>query len=211
MLNRKFKFDMSRQNIMYLALLIVAALVLFSWAQTPKVVSKYDMMPEEETTASTMMAQQPIMTSMAPMVSMPPMGSMAPMGSMGPGAGELNAGIEGWDISSIDMMNASIDLEGSNMDMQSSCAAQNGVGLSSSLLPREVASQENYGEFSPDDILKGQSFLNPRDQVGYPETLGGTLRNANQQIRADPPNPKRPYVWQNSTIVPDVMQRTMCT
>jgi len=121
------------------------------------------------------------------------------------------AGIEGWDISSIDMMNAAIDLEGSNMDMQSSCAAQNGVGLSSSLLPREVASQENYGEFSPDDILKGQSFLNPRDQVGYPETLGGTLRNANQQIRADPPNPKRPYVWQNSTIVPDVMQRSMCT
>jgi len=206
MLNRKFKFDMSRQNIMYLALLVVAALVLFSFIQTPaKVVSMYDMMPEEETTASTMMAQQPIMTTMG---SMAPMVSMGPMGTMAQGA---SAGIEGWDISSIDMMNAAIDLEGSNMDMQSSCAAQNGVGLSSSLLPREVASQENYGEFSPDDILKGQSFLNPRDQVGYPETLGGTLRNANQQIRADPPNPKRPYVWQNSTIVPDVMQRTMCS
>ena len=200
MLNRKFK--MSRQNIMYLALLVVAALVLFSWVQSRKVVvSKYETM-----------APQPAMT-------MGPMGTMGPMApTMGPMAPTMGgpqmmpeAGIEGWDISSIDMMNAPIDFEGSNLDLQSSCAAQNGVGLSSSLLPREVASQENFGEFAPDDILKGQSFLNPRDQVGYPETLGGTLRNANQQIRADPPNPKRPYVWQNSTIVPDVMQRTMCT
>jgi len=51
--------------------------------------------------------------------------------------------------------------------------------------------------------------LSARDQIGFPETVGGALRNANQQIRADPPNPKENYVWNNSTIVPDLMQRNL--
>jgi hypothetical protein len=85
-----------------------------------------------------------------------------------------------------------------------------GTGLASSLLPREVASAEDFGQFAPEDILKGQNFLEPRKQIGFPETIGGALRNANQQIRKDPPNPKDPYVWNNSTIVPDLMQRGLC-
>jgi len=87
---------------------------------------------------------------------------------------------------------------------------QKGTGLASSLLPREVASKEDFGQFAPEDVLKGQNFLEPRAQVGYPETVGGALRNANQQIRADPPNPKAPFVWNNSTIAPDTMQRGLC-
>ena len=89
------------------------------------------------------------------------------------------------------------------------CSMGAGVGLASSLLPREVASEEDFGQFAPDDILKGQNFLDPRQQVGYPETIGGTLRNANQQIRTEPPNPKTAYVWSNSTIVPDLMRRPL--
>ena len=85
-----------------------------------------------------------------------------------------------------------------------------GTGLASSLLPREVASAEDFGQFAPEDILAGQNFLEPRAQIGFPETVGGALRNANQQIRADPPNPKDPFVWNNSTIVPDTMQRGLC-
>jgi hypothetical protein len=89
------------------------------------------------------------------------------------------------------------------------CGMDKGVGLASSLLPREVASAEDFGEFAPEDILAGQNFLEPRSQIGFPETVGGALRNANQQIRADPPNPKDPFVWNNSTIVPDMMQRNL--
>tara|TARA_B110000858_G_scaffold170259_1_gene199961 strand:+ start:142 stop:594 length:453 start_codon:yes stop_codon:yes gene_type:complete len=85
-----------------------------------------------------------------------------------------------------------------------------GSGLASSLLPREIASEEDFGQFAPEDVLAGQNFLDPRQQIGLPETIGGTLRNANQQIRKDPPNPKDPYVWNNSTIVPDLMQRGLC-
>ena len=90
------------------------------------------------------------------------------------------------------------------------CGMRAGTGLASSLLPREVASQEDFGQFAPEDILKGQNFLEPRKQIGFPETVGGALRNANQQIRSDPPNPKDGYVWNNSTIVPDEMQRDLC-
>jgi len=91
-----------------------------------------------------------------------------------------------------------------------SCGMQNGTGLASSLLPREVASAEDFGEFAPEDILAGQNFLEPRQQIGFPETVGGALRNANQQIRAEPPNSKEPFVWNNSTIVPDTMMRSLC-
>jgi len=90
------------------------------------------------------------------------------------------------------------------------CEMKAGTGLASSLLPREVASQEDFGEFAPEDILSGQNFLEPRSQVGFPETVSGALRNANQQIRADPPNTKEPFVWNNSTIASDTMRRPLC-
>ena len=93
---------------------------------------------------------------------------------------------------------------------QNGCGMDKGVGLASSLLPREVASAEDFGEFAPEDILAGQNFLEPRQQIGFPESVGGALRNANQQIRAEPPNAKEPFVWNNSTIVPDTMMRSLC-
>ena len=103
---------------------------------------------------------------------------------------------------------APASLDGTQIDLG---AMNAGTGLASSLLPREVASQEDFGQFAPQDILKGQNFLEPRQQIGWPEKIGGNLRNANQQVRAEPPNPKQPYTWNNSTIVPDLMQRKICT
>jgi len=105
---------------------------------------------------------------------------------------------------------APANLSGVDSNLGAACSMSSGVGLSSALLPREMASQEDYGQFAPDDILKGQNFLDPRSQVGWPETIGGSLRNANQQLRADPPNPKQSFIWNNSTIVPDIMQRDFC-
>ena len=91
----------------------------------------------------------------------------------------------------------------------SDCEMKAGTGLASSLLPREVASQEEFGEFAPEDVLAGQNFLEPRSQIGLPETTGGALRNANQSIRAEPPNPKEAFMWNNSTISTDTMQRPL--
>ena len=119
--------------------------------------------------------------------------------------------VSGVDMDDLDDQYAPASHKGTGIDLNVGCAMNAGVGLASSLLPREMASKEDFGQFAPDDILKGQNFLDPRNQIGFPETIGGNLRNANQQIRADPPNPKQPYVWNNSTIVPDLMQRKICT
>ena len=68
---------------------------------------------------------------------------------------------------------------------------------------------EKLGEFTPDKILSGQNFLDPRSQIGYPETIGGNLRNANRQERSEPPNPRTGVsIWNQSTIPPDVMRPT---
>lgn len=81
------------------------------------------------------------------------------------------------------------------------------MGVSTSLLPKEIASQEDFGSFSPDAILAGQSYLDPRAQIGFPETTGGVLRNANWDVRSEPVNPRQPVsIWMNSTIVPDLMR-----
>ena len=82
-----------------------------------------------------------------------------------------------------------------------------GMGVSTSMLPREIPSQEDFGSFSPADILSGQNYLDPRAQIGYPETFGGVLRNANLDVRSEPPNPRTPVsIFNNSTIVPDMMR-----
>ena len=122
------------------------------------------------------------------------------------GAAQLpTTGVASGDYASADLMASQ------PVNVNKDCAMNSGVGLASSLLPREMASQDDFSQFAPDDILKGQNFLDPRAQIGMPETIGGTLRNANLQIRSDPPNPKKAYDWNNSTIVPDLMQRNLCT
>jgi len=78
---------------------------------------------------------------------------------------------------------------------------------SASLIPREVVQTEDFGQFSPDAILSGQNYLDPRSQIGYPETLGGNLRNANRDFRSEPLNPRTPVsIFNLSTIPPDVMR-----
>jgi len=81
-------------------------------------------------------------------------------------------------------------------------------GISSaSLIPREVVSTDDFGQYDPAAILSGQNYLDPRSQIGYPETLGGVLRNANRQYRSEPMNPRDPVsIFNLSTIPPDIMR-----
>lgn len=99
-------------------------------------------------------------------------------------------------------LGSSMFSDGAPTDVQTS-----GWGVSTSMLPRELPSQEDFGAFSPDDIMKGQTYLDPRAQIGYPETTGGVLRNASWDLRSEPPNPRTPVsIFNNSTIVPDLMR-----
>lgn len=75
------------------------------------------------------------------------------------------------------------------------------------LIPKEVVTTEDFGQFSADAILSGQNFLDPRAQIGFPETIGGNLRNANRDFRSEPPNPRNPVsIFNLSTIPPDTMR-----
>jgi hypothetical protein len=96
------------------------------------------------------------------------------------------------------LMAAPVDSMGDNIGQTVSSA---------SLIPRDVVATEDFGQFSPDKILGNQNYLDPRSQIGYPETLGGVLRNANQDFRSEPLNPRTPVsIFNLSTIPPDVMR-----
>lgn len=55
--------------------------------------------------------------------------------------------------------------------------------------------------------LKGKNFLSAGALIGV-NTVGQSLRNANYQLRSEPPNPQVPVsVFNNSTIEPDTNRR----
>ena len=72
--------------------------------------------------------------------------------------------------------------------------------------PNSVWAQQNpMGTGS----LKGKNFLSAGALIGV-NTVGQSLRNGNQQIRSEPPNPQMPVsIWNQSTIEPDVNRRDL--
>jgi hypothetical protein len=80
------------------------------------------------------------------------------------------------------------------------------------LLPNSDA--KNINNFNKDypvseGILKGVNFLEAGYQVGV-NTVGQSLRNANQQLRAEPANPQvNVSPWLNTTIGPDLGRRPL--
>jgi hypothetical protein len=79
----------------------------------------------------------------------------------------------------------------------------------SELLPKDPnsvwAQQNPMGTGS----LKGKNFLSAGALIGV-NTVGQSLRNANYQLRSEPPNPQVPVsVFYQTTIDPDVNRRTL--
>ena len=80
------------------------------------------------------------------------------------------------------------------------------------LLPN--SDSKNINNFNKDypvseGILKGVNFLEAGYQVGV-NTVGQSLRNANQQLRAEPANPQvNVSPWLNTTIGPDLGRRPL--
>ena len=71
----------------------------------------------------------------------------------------------------------------------------------SDLLPRDTNSE--WSTMQPNSNLQNVNMLNPEQVVGT--GVGSTLRNANLQIRSEPPNPRSNTncPWNISTIEPD--------
>ena len=92
-----------------------------------------------------------------------------------------------------------------------SCYPQNSL-KPDDLLPQDKKNDvNNFNKEYPvsEGILKGVNFLEAGYQVGV-NTVGQSLRNANQQLRSEPPNPQvNVSPWQNTTIGPDLARRPL--
>jgi len=92
-----------------------------------------------------------------------------------------------------------------NKGMPTSCSKPN-IQNPSELLPRDSNSQWAQLNPSGKGDLANINLLKAGYHIGI-DTVGQSLRNANLQIRSEPPNPQT-YVgpWQQSTITPDFMR-----
>jgi hypothetical protein len=89
--------------------------------------------------------------------------------------------------------------------MPSSCSQPN-IQNPAELLPKDTNSQWAQLNPSGKGELANVNLLKAGYHIGI-DTVGQTLRNANLQIRSEPPNPQL-YVgpWNQSTIEPDFMR-----
>ena len=87
--------------------------------------------------------------------------------------------------------------------MPTSCTQPN-IQNPAELLPRDTNSQ--WAQLNPSGKGEHVNLLKAGYHIGI-DTIGQTLRNANLQIRSEPPNPQlNVSVWNQSTIEPDFMR-----
>jgi hypothetical protein len=97
--------------------------------------------------------------------------------------------------------------DGNMAGMPSNCNAQS-MNTPSDLLPNDNNSGWGLKPMGSGDFM-GVNFLNAGYLIGI-DTIGSTLRNANQQIRSEPPNPQLIVSpWNNTTIEPDAFRQPL--
>ena len=93
----------------------------------------------------------------------------------------------------------------------SQCYPQNTL-TASDLLPEDESKE--ISEFNQNypigqGITKGINFLSSGYHIGV-NTVGQSLKNANRQLRSEPPNPQVSVSpWMNSSIAPDLLRRPL--
>ncbi len=97
-----------------------------------------------------------------------------------------------------------------NNDHENPTRCMNKNWVSSNLLPKNdnVVSTDGF-EFAPKVDMQNMNFLNSEAVIGV-DTQTSSLRNANVQLRSEPPNPRTEVSpWLNSTIEPDLTRRPL--
>ncbi len=80
---------------------------------------------------------------------------------------------------------------------------------SADLLPQDPNSLWNQVVPNGQGALNSQNFLTAGFHIGI-NTVGQTLRNANRQLRSEPPNPMvKVSPWNQTTIEPDIARRPL--
>ena len=95
--------------------------------------------------------------------------------------------------------------------VQSTCYPQPAL-KAEDLLPKEdsqAIKEFNIAKPAGEGILQGVNMLDAGFHVGV-NTIGQSLRNANRQLRAEPPNPQvQVSPWMMSSIGPDLLRRPL--
>ena len=131
-------------------------------------------------------------------------------------------GLEGFDIDGASGSNPILASEplGQNEAQQgvtglgrtpSSCYPQQALKPEDLLPTDENKAIQEFNIAKPvgEGILQGVNMLDASYHVGV-NTVGQSLRNANRQLRSDPPNPQvNVSPWMNTTIGPDLPRRPL--
>ena len=96
---------------------------------------------------------------------------------------------------------------GEKTEMNLPSCMNNAAFVSSNLLPKEDSKMESFAEFSPLNMKDTNFIDSSKFVIG---TQSQSLRNANYQLRSDPPNPQKEICpWMQSTIVPEHDRRAL--
>lgn len=107
-------------------------------------------------------------------------------------------------------------IEGMNADMDPAAQQLRAASCfpKEQISPQELLPQDNSSQWaqvypSGEGSLKNRNFLQASNLIGI-NTVGQTLRNANLQLRSEPPNPQVAVSpWMQSTIDPDTNRRPL--
>ena len=95
--------------------------------------------------------------------------------------------------------------------VQSTCYPQPAL-KAEDLLPKEdseAIKEFNIAKPAGEGILQGVNMLDAGFHIGV-NTIGQSLRNANRQLRSEPPNPQvQVSPWMMSSIGPDLLRRPL--
>ena len=93
----------------------------------------------------------------------------------------------------------------------STCYPQESLKPEDLLPQQESRAIQEFNTAQPvgEGILQGVNLLSSGSHIGV-NTIGQSLRNANQQLRSEPPNPQvNVSPWMTSTIGPDLPRRPL--
>jgi hypothetical protein len=121
---------------------------------------------------------------------------------------QANAGVRPSDPNGNEVFASATGVQTSMPGIPSSCSKPN-IQNPSELLPKDSNSQWAQLNPSGKGELANVNLLKAGYHIGI-DTVGQSLRNANLQIRSEPPNPQLSVgPWNASTITPDFMRPSL--
>jgi len=118
---------------------------------------------------------------------------------------QMSSGVRPSDPNGNEVFSSANGVQTSMPGIPSSCSQPN-IQNPAELLPKDSNSQWAQLNPSGKGELANINLLKSGYHIGI-DTVGQSLRNANLQIRSEPPNPQLNVgPWQNSTIEPDFMR-----